>query len=378
MASSTYGASVSAWACNAGDSLSGSTCTKTTASNATPNYSCASGTLSGSTCIGGRKQSETMYVYLAGKQIAEVTAGVTQYPHTDALGSPVAHSSAAGAVLNRTRFEPYGFPAAGTKPSKATSVIGFTGHVQDSETDLVYMQQRYYDPIAARFLSVDPTTTSLSNGAGFGRYTYVDNNPYRKVDPDGMCEKPTGSNICTREPANSSTTPSASQGGGGLEKIRGKPQASSNTPTHASTSQRIATEAAAQPDVESVHLNRNLRNITNDPNMPNIRPDVAVVKNTGELDMTEVRSAGQTTQELRIKLENARAAMPGVQGRNIVIKPDPVIRGSAGGAGSVSRGLGALGIVFMILHEAINAWGDSRMTDRQRFEKQCEESGMCA
>ena len=184
-ASSTYGASVSAWACNAGDSLSGSTCTKTTASNATPNYSCASGTLSGSTCIGGRKQSETMYVYLAGKQIAEVTGGVTQYPHTDALGSPVAHSSAAGALLNRTRFEPYGFPAAGTKPSKATSVIGFTGHVQDSETNLVYMQQRYYDPIPGRFLSVDPIVTDANTGKGFGLYTYVDNNPYLRVDPDG-------------------------------------------------------------------------------------------------------------------------------------------------------------------------------------------------
>jgi uncharacterized protein RhaS with RHS repeats len=47
------------------------------------------------------------------------------------------------------------------------------------------MQQRYYDPIAARFLSVDPITTDANTGKDFGRYTYVDNNPYAKVDPDG-------------------------------------------------------------------------------------------------------------------------------------------------------------------------------------------------
>ncbi len=47
------------------------------------------------------------------------------------------------------------------------------------------MQQRYYDPIAGRFLSVDPIVTDANTGKGFGLYTYVDNNPYLKVDPDG-------------------------------------------------------------------------------------------------------------------------------------------------------------------------------------------------
>lgn len=47
------------------------------------------------------------------------------------------------------------------------------------------MQQRYYDPIAGRFLSVDPVVADANTGKGFGLYTYVDNNPYAKVDPDG-------------------------------------------------------------------------------------------------------------------------------------------------------------------------------------------------
>ncbi len=145
------------------------------------------GQLLWSTSSGGsRPASTTAYVYLAGKAIAEVnSASGTQYVHTDALGSPVAHTGPTGTLLNRTRYEPYGYVAAGTKPGPATSLMGYTGHVQDAETELVYMQQRYYDPIAGRFLSVDPVVTDANTGKGFGLYTYVDNNPYAKIDPDG-------------------------------------------------------------------------------------------------------------------------------------------------------------------------------------------------
>jgi RHS repeat-associated protein len=100
-------------------------------------------------------------------------------------------------VPNRTKFEPHGYTAAGTTPgptvaSVATtgSAIGFTGHVNDPETDLVYMQQRYYDPKAGRFLSIDPVTTNASTGRGFNRYAYAANNPYKYIDRDGREEIP--------------------------------------------------------------------------------------------------------------------------------------------------------------------------------------------
>ena len=47
--------------------------------------------------------------------------------------------------------------------------IGFTGHVNDADTGLVYMQQRYYDAVAGRFLSVDPVTTNAKDGSFFDR-----------------------------------------------------------------------------------------------------------------------------------------------------------------------------------------------------------------
>jgi RHS repeat-associated protein len=57
--------------------------------------------------------------------------------------------------------------------------------VQDAATGLTYMQQRYYDPLIGRFLSVDPVT-ALDDPVGyFNRYVYASNNPYRFRDPDG-------------------------------------------------------------------------------------------------------------------------------------------------------------------------------------------------
>jgi RHS repeat-associated protein len=54
--------------------------------------------------------------------------------------------------------------------------------VADLNTGLSYMQQRYYDPVAMRFLSVDPVAASPLS---FSRYWYANNNPYKYIDPDG-------------------------------------------------------------------------------------------------------------------------------------------------------------------------------------------------
>ena len=87
-------------------------------------------------------------VYLAGSLIATIDHDwpsnaviATKYQHTDALGSPVAVTNEAGAVIERNNYEPYG--AIIGNPTR--SGIGYTGHVMDGGTGLTYMQQRYYD-----------------------------------------------------------------------------------------------------------------------------------------------------------------------------------------------------------------------------------------
>jgi RHS repeat-associated protein len=136
--------------------------------------------------VNARTDIQTEYVYLGGSLVAQretpTTGGaaVVKYQHTDALGTPVAETSASRTVLTRNEVEPYGQLI----NHPITDAVGFTGHVQDAMTGLTYMQQRYYDPMIGRFLSVDPVTAN-SVGGNFNRYWYGNDNPYRFVDPDG-------------------------------------------------------------------------------------------------------------------------------------------------------------------------------------------------
>ena len=144
----------------------------------------------------------TRNIYLAGSLIAshDSVNGIAQLPtylHTDALGSVVADSDSTGAILKRYRYAPYGESlnlAFGT----FMNGLGYTGHDMDADTGLTYMQQRYYDPVIGRFLSVDPVGADANSGGNFNRYWYANNNPYKFVDPDGRRAR---ASICERTPA---------------------------------------------------------------------------------------------------------------------------------------------------------------------------------
>jgi len=137
------------------------------------------------TTTGQALSSGTKYVYLNRHVVAEVGGSGVVYDHTDGLGSPVAKTNANAGLISRTRYEPYGATAAGTEPT-----IGFTGHLNAANLGLMDMQQRFYDPVAGRFLSIDPVVTDANIGSSFNRYAYANNSPYKYVDPDGRlaCE----------------------------------------------------------------------------------------------------------------------------------------------------------------------------------------------
>ena len=90
-------------------------------------------------------------------------------------------TSASGAIIETSEYEPYGRLLNRANDNRA----GYTGHVMDAASGLTYMQQRYYDPSIGRFLSVDPVTANSTGGGNFNRYWYVENNPYKYIDPDG-------------------------------------------------------------------------------------------------------------------------------------------------------------------------------------------------
>jgi RHS repeat-associated protein len=132
----------------------------------------------------GANGLQTETIYLADRSIAQLefspTLTTTTFLHTDALGSPIASSGSAGQLLDRTHFEPYGKPI-----NHEVDGIGYGGHKMDSDTDLTYMQQRYFDEQIGRFLSTDPKGAHENPSKAFNRYWYASNNPYRYVDQDG-------------------------------------------------------------------------------------------------------------------------------------------------------------------------------------------------
>ncbi len=146
-----------------------------------------------------KKGGGTSHIYLGDDPVADVfwnwTSGVqtTVYTHTDALGSPIATTDAGRTVIDRNEYAPYGLPINSTVDGP-----GFTGHVMDQATGLIYMQQRYYDQGVGRFLSVDTVTADSGDLRHFNRYAYSYNNPYKFTDPDGRAPQGCGDGTCQK------------------------------------------------------------------------------------------------------------------------------------------------------------------------------------
>ena len=63
--------------------------------------------------------------------------------------------------------------------------ITYAGYQYDKETDLYYLNARYYDSKTARFLSEDTYTGNTNDPLSLNLYTYCLNNPITYTDPTG-------------------------------------------------------------------------------------------------------------------------------------------------------------------------------------------------
>lgn len=113
---------------------------------------------------------------------AHAQTDTVTYVYTDPQGTPLVKADASGNVIARYDYTPYG--NAVTSLGSPPNGPGYTGHVNDPETGLMYMQARYYQP-DGRFLSPDPVGPSAGNILEFNRYAYAKNNPINFLDPDG-------------------------------------------------------------------------------------------------------------------------------------------------------------------------------------------------
>jgi RHS repeat-associated protein len=126
-----------------------------------------------------------LYLYTQAGQPLEqetVSAGTTLWYHADQHGDTRMLTTTTGTVAGTATYGSYG---ATTATTGTTTPLGYGGGYTDADTRLIYLDNRYYDPATAEFLTVDPLNATTQS-----RYLYVDDNPLNYTDPTGLEEQP--------------------------------------------------------------------------------------------------------------------------------------------------------------------------------------------
>jgi len=113
-----------------------------------------------------------------GRLIGERIGSNSYYYLFDGLGSVVAVTDGTGAAADTYTYDPYGQVTPGGSNS-VPNPWQYTGGYLDSETGLVKLGQRYYDPTLGRFTQQDPVPSG-------NLYVYVGDNPVNFTDPTGL------------------------------------------------------------------------------------------------------------------------------------------------------------------------------------------------
>jgi RHS repeat-associated protein len=119
------------------------------------------------------------YIYgPGGLPVEQISSGgTTTYLHHDQQGSTRLLTGSAGTVTGKCTYTPYGVP---TCEGTTTTPLGFDGQYTSSDTGLIYLRAREYDPATAQFLSVDPKAEMTGTIYGYAR-----DNPLSNADPSG-------------------------------------------------------------------------------------------------------------------------------------------------------------------------------------------------
>jgi RHS repeat-associated protein len=125
--------------------------------------------------------SASFHVYGPGDlPIEQISSGGTvTYLHHDQQGSTRLLTGSTGTVTGSTTFDAYGNKTGSTGSS--TTPLGYDGQYTSSDTGLVYMRARVYDPATAQFLSSDPLKAITGES-----YAYAGSNPLSASDPTGL------------------------------------------------------------------------------------------------------------------------------------------------------------------------------------------------
>ena len=115
--------------------------------------------------------------------------GTTYYYATNLQGDVTAILNASGSPVVSYTYDAWGKPLTVTG-SLATTLgthnpLRYRGYVYDTETELYYLQSRYYNPDTGRFLNADAFTSTGQGFTGNNMFAYCGNNPVNRSDPTG-------------------------------------------------------------------------------------------------------------------------------------------------------------------------------------------------
>jgi RHS repeat-associated protein len=112
--------------------------------------------------------------------ITRKTGSTKQFYNRNAHGDVTSLSNPNGSVINRYDYDAWGNLNVANSFENVPQPFQYSGEYWDSETDLYYLRNRYYDAKSGRFTQEDPIRS------GQNWYVYCGNNPVNFVDPWGL------------------------------------------------------------------------------------------------------------------------------------------------------------------------------------------------
>ena len=108
----------------------------------------------------------------------------------DIRGSTTNLIDSGGECVVGYEYDDYGqtiirYPEAAEEDEKLNNEICYTGSIYDEETQLYYLNARYYDPAKKGMLSQDSYRGTQTDPSTWNLYAYCANNPINRIDPTG-------------------------------------------------------------------------------------------------------------------------------------------------------------------------------------------------
>jgi RHS repeat-associated protein len=125
-----------------------------------------------------------------GSSGTSTTSTVVSYISTDILGGSNVVTNSAGSVVETLSYYPYGGIRIDNKAG-ANVARKYIGQMYDGQTQLDYLNARYYDGSRGQFISEDPmflgnpNAQNLQDPQSLNAYSYAEDSPITKKDPTG-------------------------------------------------------------------------------------------------------------------------------------------------------------------------------------------------